>query len=110
MEWVLLVIAGLFEVVWAVALKQTDGFTRFWPSIITLSAMAASLGFLSYALKSIPMGNAYAIWTGIGAVGVVIVGMIWFNESTDLKRIAFISLIVVGILGLKFMGSGSSSA
>ncbi len=110
MEWVLLVIAGLFEVVWAVALKQTDGFTRFWPSVIMLSAMVASLGFLSCALKVIPMGSAYAIWTGIGAVGVVIVGMIWFNESTDLKRIAFIGLIIIGILGLKFIGSGSSSA
>lgn len=108
MGWVLLIIAGLFEIVWAVGLKFTDGFTKLWPSVITIAAILVSLGCLSYALKTIPIGNAYAIWTGIGAVGVAIVGIIWFNESADLRRIACIGLIVVGILGLKFMGTGSS--
>jgi quaternary ammonium compound-resistance protein SugE len=108
MGWVLLIIAGIFEIVWAVGLKFTDGFTKLVPSVITIAAMFVSLGCLSYALKIIPMGNAYAIWTGIGAVGVAIVGIIWFNESADLGRIACIGLIVAGILGLRFMGAGSS--
>lgn len=110
MGWVFLIVAGVFEVVWAVSLKQTDGFTKLWPSVITLTAMWVSFGCLSYALKTIPMGNAYAIWTGIGAVGVAIIGIVWFNEAVDLKRIACIGLIVAGILGLKFMSSGSSLA
>jgi len=108
MGWTLLVIAGLFEIVWAVGLKFTDGFTKLWPSVITISAILVSLGCLSYALKTIPMGNAYAIWTGIGVVGVAIVGIICFDEIADPRRIACIGLIVVGILGLRFMGSGSS--
>ncbi len=107
MGWAVLTIAGLFEVVWAVGLKQTEGFTKLWPSVITIAAMWISFGCLSYALKTIPMGNAYAVWTGIGAVGVAIVGFVWFNESADLKRIACIGLIVLGITGLKLLYSGS---
>lgn len=108
MGWVVLVIAGLFEIVWAVGLKHTEGFTKLWPSVITITAMWISFGCLSYALKTIPMGNAYAVWTGIGAVGVAIVGIVWFNEVADIKRIACIGLIVLGIAGLKFLGSGSN--
>lgn len=103
MPWLLLLIAGLFEIVWAVGLKQTHGFTRFWPSAITLGAMVLSFGCLALALKSIPIGNAYAIWTGIGAVGVAIVGITWFGEPADAKRLFCIGLIVAGILGLKLL-------
>jgi len=108
MGWIFLIVAGVFEVVWAVGLKYADGFTKLWPSVITLGAMLVSFACLSYALKTIPIGNAYAIWTGIGAIGVAIVGIVWFNEAADLKRIACIGLIVVGILGLKFLGSDSN--
>lgn len=108
MGWVILIIAGFFEVVWAVGLKHTEGFTKLWPSVITIVAMSISFAGLSYALKTIPMGNAYAVWTGIGAVGVAIIGIVWFNESADVKRIICISFIVLGIIGLKFLGSGSN--
>jgi len=108
MGWIVLAIAGLFEIVWAVGLKQTEGFTKLWPSVITIVAMWISFGCLSYALKTIPMGNAYAVWTGIGAVGVAIVGIVWFDEIADLKRIACIGLIVIGIAGLKLLDSGST--
>ncbi|MGD8176907.1 quaternary ammonium compound efflux SMR transporter SugE [Marinimicrobium sp. ARAG 43.8] len=110
MGWAFLVVAGLFEIVWAVGLKYTDGFTKLWPSVFTIAAMWISFGCLSYALKTIPLGNAYAVWTGIGAVGVAVVGIIWFNEVADLKRIACIGLIIAGIVGLKIMGSGSNLA
>ena len=105
MGWILLLVAGLFEIVWAVGLKYTEGFTRLWPSAITLGAMLVSFGCLSYALKTIPLGTAYAIWTGIGAVGVAILGMIWFAESADLRRIGCIALIVIGVVGLKLVSS-----
>ena len=108
MAWIILFIAGIFEIVWAVGLKYTQGFTKLWPSVITLSAMWASFGCLSYALKTIPMGNAYAVWTGIGAVGVAIIGIVWFNEVADLRRIACIGLIVLGIVGLKLLDTGKS--
>jgi quaternary ammonium compound-resistance protein SugE len=108
MSWIFLIIAGLFEIVWAVTLKYSNGFTKLWPSVITVAAMWASFGFLSQALKTIPMGSAYAVWTGIGASGVAIIGMIWFNESVNLMRIVCIASIVFGVLGLKFLGSGSS--
>jgi len=107
MAWAFLVVAGLFEVAWAVGLKETDGFTRLWPSVITISCMWVSFACLSVALRTIPMGNAYAIWTGIGAVGVAIVGILWFNESVDARRIACIGLIVAGIVGLKLVGPGT---
>lgn len=105
MAWLYLVLAGIFEVVWAVSLKYTHGFTRLVPSIITIAGMGISFYFLSSALKTLPIGTAYAIWTGIGALGTVIIGMLFLNESRDWLRIAFLLLIVVGIMGLKFTSS-----
>ena len=102
MAWICLFIAGLFEIGWAVGLKYTDGFTRLWPSIVTIVTMILSFYFLSSAVKSIPIGTAYAIWTGIGAVGTAILGIILFDESKEFIRIIFIMLIVIGIVGLKF--------
>lgn len=101
MAWIYLLIAGLFEIGWAVGLKYTEGFTKLWPSVITIIGMILSFYFLSNAVKTIPIGTAYAIWTGIGAVGTAILGIILFNESKEFARIIFICLIVVGIVGLK---------
>ena len=101
MAWVWLTIAGLLEIVWAIGLKYTDGFTRLWPSVITVAGMLGSVYFLALAVRSIPIGTGYAVWTGIGAVGVAILGMILFNESRELLRIGSILLIVAGIAGLK---------
>lgn len=101
MAWVYLAVAGLFETVWAVALKYTDGFSRLWPSLVTAAAMAISLYFLSLALRTLPLGTAYAVWTGIGAVGAAIMGMLLFGESFAPLRIASIFLIVIGIVGLR---------
>ncbi|MFN4281462.1 MAG: quaternary ammonium compound efflux SMR transporter SugE [Alphaproteobacteria bacterium] len=101
MAWGTLVLAGLLEIGWAVGLKYTDGFTRLVPSALTLAAMAASVGLLSLALRHIPIGTAYAVWTGIGAVGVAIAGMILFAEPAGAARLFFILLIVAGIIGLK---------
>jgi quaternary ammonium compound-resistance protein SugE len=101
MAWIWLSIAGLLEVAWAIGLKYTDGFTRLWPSVITGAAMLASLYFLAIAVRSIPIGTGYAVWTGIGAVGVAILGMILFNEPKDAMRVGSILLIVAGIAGLK---------
>ena len=101
MAWIWLTIAGVLEVVWAVGLKYTEGFTRLWPSLITGAAMLASIYFLALAVRTIPIGTGYAVWTGIGAVGVAILGMILFNEPRDLIRIGSILLIVAGIAGLK---------
>ncbi|MGI9288509.1 MAG: DMT family transporter [Pseudomonadales bacterium] len=101
--WVSLLIAGLFEVVWAISMKYSVGFTKLWPSVITLAAMWVSFAFLSYSLKHIPIGTAYAIWVGIGAVGVAALGMLWFKEPATLARIACISLIVAGAVGLKLL-------
>ena|SRR6185503_9395108 len=102
MAWWYLVIAGLFEIVWAIGLKYTDGFTRLWPSVWTLAGMVASIGFLAQALKTIPLGTGYAVWTGIGAVGTAIFGIVLFGESKDPVRLAFILVIVGGIVGLRF--------
>ena len=102
MSWVFLLIAGVFEIVWAIGLKYTDGFTRLWPSVGTIVAMGVSFLFLSYALKVIPIGTAYAVWTGIGAVGVAILGMVLFGESRNAYRLLCILVIVGGIAGLKF--------
>lgn len=102
MAWIYLLIAGIFEVVWAVALKYTYGFTRVMPSIVTVSGMAVSFYFLSVALKTLPIGTAYAIWTGIGALGTVLVGMMFLGEPRDAMRLLFLLFIIVGILGLKF--------
>ena len=101
MSWIYLFIAGLFEIGWAVGLKYTNGFTKLWPSVITIIGMILSFYFLSNAVKTIPIGTAYAVWTGIGAVGTAIIGIILFGESKEFIRLFFILLIVVGIIGLK---------
>lgn len=101
MVWIVLVLAGLFEVAWAVGLKYTEGFTRLWPTVGTVAAMAVSFGLLSQAMKTLPLGTAYAIWTGIGAVGTALVGIMLFGESANPARIACIGLIAAGIIGLK---------
>lgn len=103
MAWLLLLIAGLFEMGWAIGLKYTAGFTRFWPTVATAASMLVSLTLLGLALKTLPIGTAYAVWTGIGAVGTVILGIALFGESADLLRLVCIGLIVAGILGLKFV-------
>ena len=102
MDWILLGIAGVFEIVWAVGLKYTEGFTRLWPSLGTVAAMGVSMWLLALALKTIPIGTAYAIWTGIGAAGTAIMGIVLFDESKDLLRLLCIGLVIVGIAGLKF--------
>jgi len=101
MAWVHLFVAGVFEIVWATGLKYTEGFTQLWPSVGTVLAMGVSFWFLSLALKTIPMGTAYAVWTGIGAVGVAILGIVLFDESRDLLRLFCILVIVAGIVGLR---------
>ena len=105
MAWIYLFIAGLFEIGWAVGLKYTEGFTKLWPSLITIATMILSFYFLSTAVKTIPIGTAYAIWTGIGAVGTAIFGMILFGESKEFIRLIFIFLIVIGIIGLKIFSN-----
>lgn len=101
MAWIYLIIAGLFETVWAVALKYSESFTKFWPSVITVIAMALSIYLLAIALKSLPLGTAYAIWTGIGALGAVLYGILIFGESRSMIRIIFLIMILGGIVGLK---------
>ena len=101
MAWLWLTLAGLLEVAWAIGLKYTDGFTRPLPSVLTGAAMLASLYFLALAVRSIPLGTGYAVWTGIGAVGVALLGMVLFDEPKDLLRVGSILLIVAGIAGLK---------
>lgn len=101
MSWTQLAIAGVFEVVWAVLLKSTEGFTRPLESVVTLAAMAASFWFLSAAVREMPIGTAYAVWTGIGAVGTVLVGILVLGEPRDLVRLLCLVLIVAGIVGLK---------
>ncbi|EMC0025516.1 quaternary ammonium compound efflux SMR transporter SugE [Enterobacter cloacae] len=101
MSWIILIIAGLLEVVWAIGLKYTHGFTRLTPSVITVTAMIVSIVLLSWAMRSLPVGTAYAVWTGIGAVGAAITGILLLGESASLARIASLALIVCGIIGLK---------
>ena len=101
MAWMVLVLAGLFEVVWAIGLKYTAGFTRLWPSVGTLAAMTASVALLGLAMKSLPVGTAYAVWVGVGAVGTAILGIFLFDESANLSKLASLGLIVLGIIGLK---------
>jgi len=103
MAWIYLGIAGLLECGWAVGLKYTEGFTRLWPSLATVSAMIGSFWLLSRALRTIPVGTGYAVWTGIGAVGTAILGMLLFSEPRDAARLACLALIVAGILGLKWV-------
>lgn len=104
MAWYALLVAGLLEVGWALGLKHTQGFTRLWPSVATASAMAASVALLAWAMRSLPVGTAYAVWTGIGAVGTVLLGIAWYGEPATLARLACVGLIVVGIAGLKALG------
>jgi quaternary ammonium compound-resistance protein SugE len=99
--WLALLAAGLLEVGWALGLKYSDGLTRFWPTALTLMAIALSFGLMALALRSLPFGTAYAVWTGIGAAGSIIVGMLVFSESTDPVRIFCLTLIVAGMVGLK---------
>ncbi len=101
MSWIILYIAGLLEVVWAIGLKYTHGFTRLTPSVITVTAMIVSIVMLSWAMRTLPVGTAYAVWTGIGAVGAAITGILLLGESASLARIASLALIVAGIVGLK---------
>jgi quaternary ammonium compound-resistance protein SugE len=101
MAWFYLFVAGLFEVAWAIGLKYTDGFTRLWPSLSTVAAMILSLGFLGLALKTLPVGTAYAVWTGIGAIGTVLLGIYLFSEPATATRLACIGLILAGIVGLR---------
>ena len=101
MAWVYLFVAGGFEIVWATGIKYSDGFTRLWPSVGTVAAMSVSMVCLALAARAIPIGTAYAIWTGIGAVGVAIVGIVLFSEPRDFARLFFIFLIIAGIVGLK---------
>ena len=106
MAWFLLAIAGLFEVAWAIGLKYTQGFTRLWPSVGTVAAMALSVLLLGLAMRTLPVGTAYAVWTGIGAVGTVILGIVLFAEPATATRLACVGLIVAGILGLKLTSAG----
>ena len=101
MSWLVLFIAGLLEVVWAVGLKYTHGFSRLVPSVITIAAMVISMALLSWAMKTLPVGTAYAVWTGIGAVGAAVTGIIMLGESANPMRIASLACIVIGIIGLK---------
>jgi len=101
MAWLILVLGGLFEVGWAIGLKYTDGFTRLWPTVWTIVTMAISLGLLGIAMKSLPVGTAYSVWVGVGAVGTVILGIFLFGESASAARIVSIALIITGIIGLR---------
>jgi quaternary ammonium compound-resistance protein SugE len=104
MHWTLLFLAAALEIVWAAGLKSTEGFTRLWPSIGVGLTMAASMALLAFAARGLPIGTAYAVWTGIGAVGTALAGIILFNESAAPARLACIALIVAGVTGLKFLG------
>ena len=101
MAWLILIVAGLFEVGWAIGLKYTDGFSRPWPTAATVAAMVISVGLLGLAVRTLPVGTAYAVWTGIGAVGTVVLGMLLFGEPASVARLACVSLILAGIVGLK---------
>lgn len=102
MAWVYLVFAGLLEVCWAIGLKYTDGFSRLWPSVFTLITLAASMYLLAKAAQTLPIGTAYAVWVGIGALGAAILGIVLFHESVSLLRIIFLTMLLIAILGLKF--------
>ncbi|WP_432377321.1 quaternary ammonium compound efflux SMR transporter SugE [Duganella sp. P38] len=101
MTWIVLILAGLLEVVWAVGLKYTEGFSKLAPSVLTLAAMAGSVGMLGLALRTLPLGTAYAIWTGIGTVGTVVYGIVVLHEPASIVRLTCIAMIVGGIIGLK---------
>jgi quaternary ammonium compound-resistance protein SugE len=101
MNWAILVVAGIFEVGWAIGLKYTEGFTRLWPSVWTVLAMIISLGLLGIVMKTLPVGTAYSVWVGVGAVGTVVLGIVLLGESASLARMISVALIVAGIVGLK---------
>jgi len=105
MTWILLFIAGIFEIGWAVGLKYTEGLTKLYPSIFTIAAMLLSFYFLAAAVKTIPIGTGYAVWTGIGAVGTTILGILLFDEPKNIMRILCIFLIIIGIIGLKIFST-----
>lgn len=107
MAWVYLIIAGLFEIVWAICMKQSHGFTRLWPSVGTGVFMLISFALLAIAMKHLSVGTAYAVWTGIGAAGVAIVGMVFLGEPRDVLRVLCVCLIVGGVIGLKFLAKES---
>jgi len=106
MNWVVLFCAGLFEVGWAVGLKYTDGFTRLWPSVLTLGSMFISLYLLGVALKTLPLGTAYSVWVGVGAVGTFLFGILLFAEPANAARLVSVSLIIAGMVGLKLATPG----
>lgn len=101
MEWIVLTLAGIFEIAWAIGLKYTEGFTKFIPSSLTVTAMLLSFWLLSIAMRTLPLGMSYAIWTGIGTIGTVIFGILWLGESASIVKIICISFILIGIIGLK---------
>lgn len=101
MAWIILVLAGLFEIGWAIGLKYTEGFTRLWPSVWTVLAMIISLGLLGIAMKSLPVGTAYSVWVGVGAVGTVAFGIVLLEEPMNAARLISVTLIIAGIIGLK---------
>ena len=103
MSWIILFFAGVLEIAWAVGLKHTAGFTRLWPSVFTLVTMAGSVGMLGLALRALPLGTAYAVWTGIGTVGTAVFGMVMLNEPAGALRLVSIAMIVAGIAGLKLL-------
>ena len=106
MAWIYLFIAGLLEIVWAFSMKQSEGFTKLGPSLLTLVAMVASFGLLSVSMKTLPLGTAYTIWTGIGAVGAFVVGILWLNEGVHPMRVAAAGLIVAGLVLMRFAPTG----
>lgn len=106
MPWIILVLAGLFEIGWAIGLKYTDGFTRLWPTLGTVAAMIISLGLLGVAMKSLPVGTSYAVWVGVGAVGTAILGIVLLGEPANTGRLVSLGLIVAGIVGLKLATPG----
>jgi len=104
-SWFILFIAGLFEIGWAIGLKYTDGFSRLWPSVATLAAMAVSVLLLGVAMKELPVGTAYAVWTGVGAVGTAVLGILLFGDSASAARLACLAMIAAGIIGLKVVSA-----
>ena len=105
MDWIVLLIAGLFEIAWAIGLKYPQGFTRLWPSVATIVCVIISMGLLGVAVRHLPVGTAYAVWTGIGAAGTVLLGIVLFGESASLIRLGCVCMILIGIIGLKATSS-----
>ena len=101
MNWAILLVAGLFEIGWAIGLKYTEGFSRLWPTVLTILSMVLSVGLLGVAMKTLPVGTAYAVWVGVGAIGTALLGIILFNEPANSARLASLALILAGIIGLK---------